>query len=236
MDTVLLFKTSLCPVRVFLSCCTSPGSNRQYKDSTMRKIITVALLSLTVSVSAGAAAEKSSGNIVYRWVDENGSVHYSPTKPWGVKYESVNTNYSAQQREMIDESNKAKETHDRLMNKDQIKNEEEKAWKDRQERLQLCIDTTFDKMSYQKRRIEDDSVKQKLDCEYTFSRAKQKSKYDDCILKIESERIEKVSQLEQSINQCIDADTPKKMIQEVMEKHRENEERKNAIANGQQEK
>ncbi len=202
----------------------------------MRRIITAALLSAMLSLTV-QAANKTSGsnsNIVYRWVDENGSVHYSPTKPWGVNFESVNTNYSAHQREMIDESNKAKETHDRLMNKEQQKNDEEKAYKEKQERLQLCIDTTFDKMSYQKRRIEDDSVKQKLDCEYTFSRAKQKSKYDECILKIESERIEKVSQLEQSINQCIDADTPKKMIQEVMEKHREHEEMKNAQAGGQQ--
>ncbi len=192
--------------------------------------IAVALVSMAIFVagSALAATEKSNSSIVYRWTDESGSVHYSPTKPWGVNYESVDTNYTAVQREMIEESKKAKEAQDMLSNRNAIKNKKEKEYREKQQRLQLCIDTTYDKMSYQKRRIEDDNIKQKLDCEYKFSRAKQKAKFDDCILRIESDRIAKISQLEQNINRCIDADTPKEMIEEVMAKHREMMEKKNA--------
>lgn len=165
----------------------------------------------------------SEAKIIYRWVDENGSVHYSPTKPWGVNYESINTAYSASQREMIDDARKQKELQNNIDNKEKILEKKKAEEQDLLNRLEICVDITYDKMSYQKRRIEDNSIKEKIDCEYKFNKKKQKSKYDNCILKIENKRIIEQSKLEEVVNNCFTDDISPELRQKVMDNRKEKE-------------
>ena len=69
--------------------------------------------------------------------------------------------------------------------------------------------------------IADNSIKQKLDCEYKYNRNKQSAKYDQCILEVESDRLNKMKILEQSANHCFNDETDPEVIDAVMKKYRE---------------
>lgn len=177
------------------------------------------LMLLTIMQVAQAA-------IVYRWVDESGSVHYSPMKPWGVKYEEINTAFSANEREIIEAIKKEKADKYLKDNSAKLAAQSAEERKNKKMQLELCIETAFDKVYYQRRRIEDDSLKQKIDCEYKFNKVKQKTKYDACVLQIESRRLSELSRLDKVATDCFSDDTPPEVIDVIMEKYRQKAEQK----------
>jgi hypothetical protein len=165
-------------------------------------------------------------HIVYRWVDEKGAVHYSPMKPWGVKYEEVNTAFSANEREIIENIKKEKAQQYLLENQDKIAAQDAQQRKNKKVQLELCIESAFDKVYYQRRRVEDESLKQKIDCEYKFNKVKQKTKYDSCILQVESNRLIELNKLDKVAADCFSEDTPPEVIEVIMEKYRQKTEEK----------
>lgn len=180
------------------------------------------LMAAAVTVCAVLSSSAYAGNKFYRWEDSNGAIHYSPSKPYGVKnIEVIDTTFSSKQLEAIKKSNKEKQELYLIQNQDKITQEKELKRKQDLDRLQTCVDITFDKMSYQKRHIDDNSIKQKLDCEYKYNRNKQSAKYDQCILQVESERLKNLKILEQSANHCFQNITDQSMIDTVMQKYRE---------------
>lgn len=189
------------------------------KDFRMFNKISLAALILAVGLSASLTAEADSK--FYRWVDKDGAIHYSPTKPYGVKSEIVDTTFSNKQIELIKKSNREKQELYNIQNQDKLAQQKELERKNYMDRMQTCVDITFDKMSYQKRHIDDNSIKQKLDCEYKYNRNKQSAKYDQCILEVESDRLNKMKILEQSANHCFNDETDPEVIDAVMKKYRE---------------
>ncbi|MBQ3775019.1 MAG: hypothetical protein II847_02685 [Ruminobacter sp.] len=184
-----------------------------------RKLALIAGLLTVVSV---VSSPVYAGNKFYRWEDSNGAIHYSPTKPYGVKsIDVIDTTFSSKQLEAIKKSNQEKQELYNIQNQDRLALEKELQRKHEIQRLQTCVDITFDKMSYQKRHIDDNSIKQKLDCEYKYNRTKQSAKYDQCILQVESDRLKNLKILEQSANHCFNNITDQSMIDEVMKKYRE---------------
>ena len=115
---------------------------------------------------------------------------------------------------------KEKKKEEYLANKEKLDAQSEKEKKERKVRLELCIDSAFDKIDYQKRRIEDDSIKEKLNCEYSYNKVKQKVKYDNCILQIESKRIKELKGINKVAVECFDSDTPPEVIEMLVEEYR----------------
>lgn len=185
------------------------------------KIFTKSLL--TASIMMGIfVSSVAQADVVFRWKDESGSVHYSPNRPWGVKYEEIDTNYSQLQRELIEEINEERHSEEIANNREKLEAEQAKKKKEEMQRLQVCIDITYDKMAYQKRRIEDDSIKQKQDCNNKYPADTATEKNNACILEIESARMKKLQILEQGISHCINKSTTQDMIDAAMAKHRDN--------------
>ncbi len=181
----------------------------------MKKILLFCSVFVMLLVPALAQAA-----LVYRWVDEKGLIHYSPSKPWGVYYETIDTSFSAKQRALIDEARKQKEAEIALANKDKDAARAEALKKNEKEMLKLCVEQAFDKMNYQRRRIEDDSIKEKLSCEYKFNKQKQKNKYDSCIIKVESNRMNGLAKLERVAIECFDEGTSPELVEEIMTHYR----------------
>ena len=115
---------------------------------------------------------------------------------------------------------KEKKKEEYLANKEKLDAQSEKEKKERKVRLELCIDSAFDKIDYQKRRIEDDSIKEKLNCEYSYNKVKQKVKYDNCILQIEGKRIKELKGINKVAVECFDSDTPPEVIEMLVEEYR----------------
>lgn len=182
----------------------------------MSKFIVTLLCITSLALFIGSA----DASVVYRWKDDKGIVHYSPQKPWGVKFEEIDTAFSANQREEIEKIYKEKKKEEYLANKEKLDAQSEKEKKERKVRLELCIDSAFDKIDYQKRRIEDDSIKEKLNCEYSYNKVKQKVKYDNCILQIESKRIKELKGINKVAVECFDSDTPPEVIEMLVEEYR----------------
>ncbi len=189
-------------------------------DYTMlRKLVLAAAAAALFALPSAAAV---AGSTFYRWVDEDGSIHYSPTKPYGVKHiESINTTFTSKQLEAIKQSNKEKAAELAVRNQDKLVQQLEQQRKHELDRLQTCVDSAFDKMAYQKRHIDDNSVKKKIECEYKYDRSRQSAKYDQCVLQVEAARLSNLKILEQSANHCFGPETDPEMINEVMAKYRE---------------
>lgn len=158
---------------------------------------------------------------VYRWTDENGVVHYSPLKPYGVQFETVDTSFSHVQRKLIEENKQAKAEYDLIHNKKEILAKEEEKRKQQKMRLETCVDSTYDKLSYQIRRIDNDATNAKNICVTQFNKDNQNDLYINCLKKAEQERQEKLILLESGINYCITNDTPPDIIYDVIKKYRD---------------
>jgi hypothetical protein len=157
----------------------------------------------------------------YRWTDEKGIVHYSPLKPRGVEYETFDTNFSHAQRKLIEENKKARAEYDLIHNRDELLAKEEERRKQIKMRLETCVDSTYDKLSYQIRRIDNNATKAKNQCETQFNKDNENDSYINCVKKAEQERQEKLMLLESGINYCITDDTPPEIIYDVIKKYRD---------------
>ena len=125
---------------------------------------------------------------VYRWTDGNGVVHYSPLKPYGVQFETVDTSFSHVQRKLIEENKQAKAEYDLIHNKKEILAKEEEKRKQQKMRLETCVDSTYDKLSYQIRRIDNDATSAKNICVAQYNKNNQNDLYINCLKKAEQEK------------------------------------------------
>lgn len=157
----------------------------------------------------------------YRWTDEKGIVHYSPLKPRGIEYETFDTNFSHAQRKLIEENKQARAEYDLIHNRDELLAKEEERRKQIKMRLETCVDSTYDKLSYQIRRIDNNATKGKNQCETQFNKDSENDSYINCLKKAEQERQEKLMLLESGINYCITDDTPPEIIYDVIKKYRD---------------
>ncbi|MGN1393389.1 MAG: DUF4124 domain-containing protein [Succinivibrionaceae bacterium] len=160
-------------------------------------------------------------DIVYKWVDTNGNVHYSPNRPFNVDYEAIDTNFTKKQRDLINAINKERMEEEERLNAGKIKKEQELKRKEEMQRLQVCIDLTFDKTSYQRRRIEDEAIKNKHNCDLKYNLKDNKDKHYNCIANAEKKRVNKIAILEQGIDHCLTPNTTPEMVKEAIAKHHE---------------
>lgn len=185
----------------------------------LTKKISLVLCCANALLSASVWAD---ADIVYRWTDKNGSIHYSPTKPYGVQYETIDTSFSAVQRDMIKNSEREKAMRDYEQNKDKILAQKEKERNALIQRIQICLDILADKQEYQKRRIIDQAVKDKFQCEAKYHKEKQKAQYDQCVLMIENRKMLSFNKFDENYKNCYNDDTPPDVIDAAMKKHLEN--------------
>lgn len=179
-------------------------------------------VSFVLCCSLALLVANANADTVYRWTDPKGGVHYSPIKPFGVEYETIDTAYSSVQREMIKDSERERAMRDYEQNKDKILAQKERERNALVQRIQVCLDILADKQEYQKRRIIDEAAKEKIGCEYKFNKEKQKAKYDQCVLNIENRKMLSFNKLNENFKNCYNNDTPSDVIDEAVKRHQEN--------------